>query len=107
MGQSTICRDLKAIKIESQKKLKSIVENELPLLLEAKMINNFDLSKYIQNLRTNPQINCSDYTNNGSTFEFLSQNMVGRKGFEPSNPAMSRRYLNQARPPARCTKAVH
>lgn len=25
---------------------------------------------------------------------------VGRKGFEPSNPAMSRRYLNQARPPA-------
>ena len=32
--------------------------------------------------------------------EIQSQNMVGRKGFEPSNPAMSRRYLNQARPPA-------
>ena len=25
---------------------------------------------------------------------------MGREGFEPSNPAMSRRYLNQARPPA-------
>ena len=32
--------------------------------------------------------------------EIPSQNMVGREGFEPSNPAMSRRYLNQARPPA-------
>ena len=26
---------------------------------------------------------------------------VGRVGFEPTTPAMSRRYLNQARPPAR------
>ena len=25
---------------------------------------------------------------------------VGRVGFEPTTPAMSRRYLNQARPPA-------
>ncbi len=25
---------------------------------------------------------------------------MGRVGFEPTNPAMSRRYLNQARPPA-------
>ena len=27
--------------------------------------------------------------------EIPAQNMVGREGFEPSNPAMSRRYLNQ------------
>jgi hypothetical protein len=26
--------------------------------------------------------------------------LVGRVGFEPTTPAMSRRYLNQARPPA-------
>jgi hypothetical protein len=25
---------------------------------------------------------------------------MGRVGFEPTTPAMSRRYLNQARPPA-------
>ena len=35
-----------------------------------------------------------------SSIENCAQNMVGREGFEPSNPAMSRRYLNQARPPA-------
>jgi hypothetical protein len=29
--------------------------------------------------------------------------VVGRVGFEPTTPAMSRRYLNQARPPARHT----
>jgi flavorubredoxin len=27
---------------------------------------------------------------------------MGRVGFEPTTPAMSRRYLNQARPPALC-----
>ena len=32
--------------------------------------------------------------NNHSEYE------VGRVGFEPTTPAMSRRYLNQARPPA-------
>ena len=31
------------------------------------------------------------------------EKVVGRKGFEPSVPAMSRRYPNQARPPARDT----
>ena len=52
--------------------------------------------------------NCDDVTTNcnnvipeNSTIQNCGHNMVGRKGFEPSNPAMSRRYLNQARPPAR------
>jgi hypothetical protein len=31
---------------------------------------------------------------------FRTENVMGRVGFEPTNPAMSRRYLNQARPPA-------
>ena len=30
----------------------------------------------------------------------ITLNEVGRVGFEPTTPAMSRRYLNQARPPA-------
>jgi hypothetical protein len=29
--------------------------------------------------------------------------VVGRVGFEPTTPAMSRRYPNQARPPAQYT----
>jgi hypothetical protein len=41
----------------------------------------------------NPAMN--EYENNYSEYE------VGRVGFEPTTPAMSRRYLNQARPPAR------
>ena len=32
---------------------------------------------------------------------------MGRVGFEPTNPAMSRRYLNQARPPAPCTACLN
>src|SRR6478672_10624364 len=33
--------------------------------------------------------------------------VMGRKGFEPSTPAMSRRYLNQARPPAHSSSKNH
>jgi hypothetical protein len=32
---------------------------------------------------------------------------MGRVGFEPTNPAMSRRYLNQARPPAPYTACLN
>jgi hypothetical protein len=33
--------------------------------------------------------------------EVEKRERVGRRGFEPPGPAMSRRYPNQARPPAR------
>jgi hypothetical protein len=45
-----------------------------------------------------------NYEFNSSNIEICAQYMVGREGFEPSNPAMSRRYLNQARPPALALK---
>ena len=32
--------------------------------------------------------------------QHMNERVVGRVGFEPTTPAMSRRYLNQARPPA-------
>ncbi len=91
------------IRSDIRKKIKTFTELELPLLIERRIMNRIDLSKYTQNLRTNPQINNQDISINSSINQIPSQNMVGRKGFEPSNPAMSRRYLNQARPPARCS----
>ena len=94
------------IKRDIRKKIKSLTELEIPLLIEKGFIYNIDLSKYTQNLRTNPQTNDHNYAQLSSNIQFQSQNMVGREGFEPSNPAMSRRYLNQARPPAPCIKAA-
>jgi hypothetical protein len=41
--------------------------------------------------------------NNHHEIVIENKNIVGRKGFEPSIPAMSRRYPNQARPPAQYT----
>ena len=89
------------IKSDIKRKLKAFTELEVPLLIEKGFLNNFDLSKYNQNLRTNPQSSDQKVTTSTSNIENCAQNMVGREGFEPSNPAMSRRYLNQARPPAR------
>ncbi len=45
---------------------------------------NTDLSVFTQNLRTNPQTNDHNYTQLPSDILIQSQNMVGRKGFEPS-----------------------
>ena len=89
------------IKSDIKKKLKTFTESEIPLLIQNGFIDSFDLSKYTQNLRISPQIASDNISQLPPDFQFSSQNMVGREGFEPSNPAMSRRYLNQARPPAR------
>ena len=91
------------IKSDIKKKIKTFTDLELHLLVNKGIIVNLDLIRYTQNLRTNPQINDQEISINSPNLQFPSQNMVGRKGFEPSNPAMSRRYLNQARPPARCS----
>ena len=69
---------------------------EIPLIHKSGMFDN-DLTIFGKNLTTyGKDDNISFYP----IPPIQSQNMVGRKGFEPSNPAMSRRYLNQARPPA-------
>jgi hypothetical protein len=89
------------IKSDIKKKIKTFTDLELPLLLKRRIIDSLDLSIFTQNLRTNPQTKDQIIPQPSQDIENCAQNMVGRKGFEPSNPAMSRRYLNQARPPAR------
>jgi hypothetical protein len=91
------------IKSDIKKKLKTFTELEIPLLIDKGIIDNFDLSIFTQNLMTNPHTNIRNFSELSPDILIQSKNMVGRKGFEPSNPAMSRRYLNQARPPAPCT----
>ena len=82
------------IKSDIRKKLRIFNELELPLLVNAGFMG---ATANCNTVTTDCNKN-SSY--NLSISEILYQNMVGRKGFEPSNPAMSRRYLNQARPPA-------
>ena len=78
------------MKSEIIKKLKIFATLELPLIKKSGLFSE-DLTVFGK----------VDNTINYSNIENCAQNMVGREGFEPSNPAMSRRYLNQARPPAR------
>ena len=68
------------IKSDIRKKIKAFTELELPLLIQHKIIDNFDLSKYTQSLRTNPQIHQQNISTNSSILENCGQNMVGRKG---------------------------
>ncbi|HJU79871.1 MAG TPA: hypothetical protein VJ599_09950 [Nitrososphaeraceae archaeon] len=69
------------IKGDIRKKIKTFTDLELPLILNKKMIDNFDLSKYNQNLMINYQVNVSNSSENTPKLEFQDQNMVGRKGW--------------------------
>jgi len=69
------------IKRDIRKKIKSLTELEIPLLIEKGFIYNIDLSKYTQNLRTNPQVKDHHNLQLPPDFQFSSQNMVGREGF--------------------------
>ena len=87
------------MKSEIRNKLKILKNLELPILQKSGIFSN-DLTAFGKGLTIYSKAeNCA----NPSNPLIQSQIMVGRKGFEPSNPAMSRRYLNQARPPARCS----
>ena len=88
------------IKSDIRKKLRIFNELELPLLVKSGFI---PATANCNIVTTDCNVN---YEFNSSNIENCARNMVGRKGFEPSNPAMSRRYLNQAEPPAPCTKAA-
>ena len=68
------------IKSDIKKKLKTFTELELPLLLKNGIVDNSYLSKYTQNLRTNPQVDGQNNSINASNIEICAQNMVGRKG---------------------------
>jgi hypothetical protein len=88
------------IKSDIRRKLRIFNEVELPLLVKSGFIT---ATTNCINVTTNCNMNHSMNTSNPG---ICAQNIVGRKGFEPSNPAMSRRYLNQARPPARYLRQV-
>ena len=90
------------MKSSIKRKWRNFLNFELPLLQKSGIISD-NLTIFGKNLTIFGKVENSI---NSSNLEIQSQDMVGRKGFEPSNPAMSRRYLNQARPPAPCTKAV-
>ena len=82
------------IKSDIRRKVKIFNELELPLLIKSGFIPaTTNCNAVTTNCNTNCQTNSTIDAN-------CALNMMGRKGFEPSNPAMSRRYLNQARPPA-------
>ena len=68
------------IKSDIRKKIKTFTELELPLLIQHKIIDNFDLSKYTQNLRISPQIASDNISQLSPDILIQSQNMVGRKG---------------------------
>ena len=84
------------MKSSIKRKWHTFLNLELPLLQKSGIISD-NLTVFGKDLTVFGKIENSI---NSSNIENCGQNMVGRKGFEPSNPAMSRRYLNQARPPA-------
>ncbi len=83
--------------LQTCKELKILSNLEIPLIEKSGLFND-DLTVFGKTLTTYGKIASPIHSSN---IDNCAQNMVGRKGFEPSNPAMSRRYLNQARPPAR------
>ena len=85
------------IKSEIRKKLKILTNLEFPVIQKSGLFSE-DLTEFSKYLTAFSKV---DNSINSSNIQNCAQNMVGREGFEPSNPAMSRRYLNQARPPAR------
>ena len=80
-----------------RRKWQTFLNLEFPLLQKSGIISG-DLTVFGKDLTT---FSNTDNPINSSSNDNCAQIMVGREGFEPSNPAMSRRYLNQARPPAR------
>jgi hypothetical protein len=92
------------IKSDIRRKIKLYQEVELPLLVKCGFVSQTAATANC-NVAT---ADCNIGKDDISTFQLNHVNhaqiydkIVGRKGFEPSTPAMSRRYLNQARPPVR------
>jgi hypothetical protein len=91
------------IKSDIRKKIKIFNELEVPLLLSSGLIDGLAATANCNAATANCNIGVSEVPIlqlNNVNHAQISDKIVGRKGFEPSTPAMSRRYLNQARPPA-------
>ena len=103
--------DYVCVKSRLHKKLKVFVDQELPLLLEKGYLS--DIAEF-RNIAENCKIMGDSLVRipletSGGLLETSNvegeedKKVVGRVGVEPTTPAMSRRYPNQARPPARYT----
>ena len=68
------------MKSDIKKKLKTFTELELPLLIKQGIFDSGTMSKYTQNLMTNPQVKDHNNLQLPPDFQFSSQNMVGRNG---------------------------
>lgn len=70
--------------------MKIFQEVELPVLLKFDLLNNVsNMSSITQDLSANPQLqrtNIADHKDD----KYSVHKIVGREGFEPSTPAMSR-----------------
>jgi hypothetical protein len=96
------------IKSRLVKKLHQFINQELPLLIEKGYLTEF--CKLTDNCKVQQEIGSSLVKippqtgglslKDSNDYKSNDKKKMGRKGFEPLTPAMSRRYLNQARPPA-------
>ena len=101
VSKDKVDHDYYCVKSRLLKKLNVFISQELPLLQQKGYLP--ELCKQ-RNLAENCKVHHNHYHDDVAmaTSSSLSQEQkgVGRKGFEPLTPAMSRRYPNQARPPA-------
>ena len=74
------------IKSDIRKKIKTFTELEMPLLVEKGFFENSSLSKYTQNLMTNPQINNQNLPINSSNIENCAQIWWAGRDLNPRTP---------------------
>ena len=73
-------------KSDIRKKIKSFTDLELPLLLKQRIIDSLDLSKYTQNLRTNPQTKDQIIPQPSQDIEIPSQIWWAGRDLNPRTP---------------------
>jgi hypothetical protein len=122
LGKIKVSRDYENhMRHRIKRKLEIFNSKELPLLIGQGLITSHSMTtdchhmtigshQYNPDLRWSSLVKIPQQTRqkpkekdaaNRKQHENKWQNSeMGRVGFEPTNPAMSRRYLNQARPPA-------
>ena len=102
------------IKSGIRKKIDNFKKFELPLLIQSGLITYPDVTEYSNVVTEFSNVGTKlEYRYSNEVDHFLPNNIdiskndlqyykntMGRVGFEPTIPAMSRRYPNQARPPA-------
>jgi hypothetical protein len=91
----------RVIRSRLNKKIQQFVSQELPLLIEKGYVTQF--RNVTENRNTGEKKWSSLVRMPPKSVNERNKEEVGRERFGRSTPAMSRRYPNQARPPARYT----